>query len=66
MWRTEIGLHTHFVGEIMDVKVDSSMLTDEGEADIEKIRPIILSPEVRRYHSVGKFIGRAFEIGKQI
>ena len=61
----EIGLHTHFVGEILDVKIDGSMLTDEGEADIEKIRPIVFSPEVRRYHSIGKLIGKAFEIGKQ-
>ena len=61
----EIGLHTHFVGEILDVKIEKSGLTDQGEADIEKIRPIVYSPEVRRYHSIGKFIGKAFEIGKQ-
>jgi flavin reductase (DIM6/NTAB) family NADH-FMN oxidoreductase RutF len=61
----EIGLHTHFVGEILDVKVESGMLTDKGEADIEKIRPFVLSPEVRSYHNIGKFIGRAFEIGYQ-
>ena len=61
----EIGLHTHFVGEILDVKVDISMLTDQGEADIEKIRPFVLCPEVRRYHGIGNYIGRPFEIGYQ-
>jgi flavin reductase (DIM6/NTAB) family NADH-FMN oxidoreductase RutF len=61
----EIGLHTHFVGEILDVKVDESMLDDDGRPDIEKIRPIVFSPEVRRYHDIGAFIGKAFEIGKK-
>jgi flavin reductase (DIM6/NTAB) family NADH-FMN oxidoreductase RutF len=61
----EIGLHTHFIGEILDVKIEESMLTDEGKADIEKIRPIVFSPEGRQYHSIGEFIGKAFEIGKK-
>ena len=61
----EIGLHTHFVGEILDVKIEDSMLTDEGTPDIEKIRPIVFSPEVRKYHTIGKFIGKAFEVGKK-
>jgi len=39
------------------------MLTDEGTPDIEKIRPIVFSPEVRKYHTIGKFIGKAFEVG---
>ena len=60
----EIGLHTHFIGEILDVKIEESMLTDEGKADIEKIRPIVFSPEVRQYHNIGEFIGKAFEVGK--
>jgi len=62
----EIGLHTHFVGEIMDVKVEEEMLTDAGKPDIEKIRPIVFSPEVQKYHGIGEFIGKAFEIGKKL
>ena len=61
----EIGLHTHFVGEILDVKVEENMLTHEGKPDIEKIRPMIFNPEVRSYHGIGGFIGKAFEIGKR-
>ena len=61
----EIGLHTQFVGSIVDTKIDESFLNDEGQPDIEKIRPFVLSPEVRRYHGIGKFIGMAFEIGKK-
>ena len=61
----EIGLHTHFIGEILDVKVEESMLTDEGKVDVGKIRPIVFSPEVRQYHGIGEFVGEAFKIGKK-
>ena len=61
----EIGLHTHFVGEILDVKIEENMLADNGKPDIEKIRPIVFSPEAQQYHCIGAFIGKAFEIGKK-
>jgi flavin reductase (DIM6/NTAB) family NADH-FMN oxidoreductase RutF len=63
---TEIGLHTQFIGEIFDVKADESVLSEKGVPDIEKVRPIIFSPEVRRYHKVGGYLGEAFSIGKSI
>jgi len=62
----EIGLHTHFVGEIMDVKVDASVLDNNGKPDIEKVRPMVFSPEVRTYHGVGKPVGKAFGMGKRL
>jgi len=37
-----------------------------GKPDIEKIRPIVYSPEAQKYHGIGKFIGKAFEIGKKL
>jgi hypothetical protein len=37
----------------------------DGLPDIEKIRPILFSPEGRKYHSVGKFIGKSFSIGRE-
>ncbi|NJL59329.1 MAG: flavin reductase family protein [Desulfobacteraceae bacterium] len=61
----EIGLHTHFVGEILDVKADDDMLNEDGNPDIEKIQPLVYSPEVQQYHAIGSFIGKAFEIGKK-
>jgi flavin reductase (DIM6/NTAB) family NADH-FMN oxidoreductase RutF len=59
----EIGLHTYFVGEIVDIKADEEVLKD-GRPDLEKIRPIIFGPEIRTYHGVGRLIGLAFESGK--
>jgi len=62
----DIGAHTQFVGEIMDVKADESALNEDGKPDIEKIRPIVFSPDVSLYHTVGREIGNAFSIGKTL
>ncbi|NJD55670.1 MAG: flavin reductase family protein [Nitrospirae bacterium] len=62
----EIGLHTQFIGEVIDVKADETVLNEKGLPDIEKIRPIIFSPEIRAYHTTGKSIGLAFSIGKEL
>ena len=62
----KIGLHTHFVGEIMDVKVEESVLGEDGKPDIEKVRPLIFSPEAQTYHGVGQFIGKAYDLGKEM
>ena len=40
----EIGLHTLFVGEIMDIKADDSILGDDGMPDIEKLKPMTFAP----------------------
>jgi len=61
----EIGLHTQFIGEILDVKIDEDKLIEDGKTDMEQIRPIIFSALVRKYYSIGKFIGKAFDIGKK-
>jgi flavin reductase (DIM6/NTAB) family NADH-FMN oxidoreductase RutF len=62
----EIGLHTQFVGEILDVKAEDSVFDGKGYVDIEKVRPILFEPESNTYHGVGKLLGRAYSIGKEI
>lgn len=62
----EIGLHTQFIGEILDVKADEAVLGEKGFPDIEKVKPIIFGPEIRTYHGIGKYLGQAFAIGKDI
>ena len=61
----EIGLHTQFIGEILDVKADESVLGEKGLPDIEKVKPFLFSPEVRTYHKVGDYLGQAFSIGRK-
>lgn len=63
---TEVGIHTHFIGEILDVKLDDSMLDQNGIPDISKINPIIYGPVIQSYYGVGKNLGKAFSIGKNI
>jgi len=62
----EIGLHTQFIGEIVDVKADESVLGEEGLPEMNKVLPILFAPEIRTYHGVGKTLGKAFSIGKEI
>jgi len=60
----EIGLHTQFIGEIVDVKADEALL-DNGIPDMKKVNPILFVPEARTYYGVGNFLGKAFSIGKE-
>ncbi len=61
----EIGLHTEFIGEIMDVKADEDVLGEDGHTDIEKIKPVIFAPDTAGYYGIGKYLGKAFSIGKK-
>ena len=61
----EIGLHTEFVGEILDVKADEETLNQKGEADIAKVKPIIYAPTIRQYYGIGKYLGAGYEVGKR-
>ena len=56
----EIGLHTEFIGEVVNVKADSEVLNEKGLPDIEKINPIVWNPAGMTYHKIGKSTGQAF------
>jgi flavin reductase (DIM6/NTAB) family NADH-FMN oxidoreductase RutF len=62
----EIGLHTEFIGEIIDVKAKEDMLGKDKMPDIEKMKPIIWSMTNMSYRNVGELIGKSFSIGKQV
>jgi flavin reductase (DIM6/NTAB) family NADH-FMN oxidoreductase RutF len=62
----EIGLHSQFIGEIMDVKADEALLGGKGLPDIEKVKPIVFGPEILIYLGLGKYLGQAFSIGKEL
>lgn len=61
----EIGLHTQFIGEVIDVKADEAVMSEQGIPDIGKVKPFVFSPEVRSYHAIGGRIGDAFSAGKE-
>ncbi|GAC1465232.1 MAG: flavin reductase family protein [Desulfuromonadaceae bacterium] len=60
----EIGLHTQFIGEIIDVKADTDVFGDDGLLDIMKIKPLIFDTSHKGYHGVGSLLGKAFTVGK--
>ncbi|MEN6614920.1 MAG: flavin reductase family protein [Syntrophorhabdus sp.] len=62
----DLGLHTQFIGEILDVKTDDDMLDERKMPDIDGIKPTVLVPGIRKYYSFGTFLGRAFVIGKKL
>ena len=62
----KIGLHTQFIGEIVDVKAEESALGPDGLPDILKVKPMVFVPESATYHGIGQFLGRAFSIGRDV
>lgn len=62
----EIGLHTQFIGEIIDVKGDPDVIGEDGHLDIMKIKPLIFDTSHRGYHGVGPCLSKAFSIGKEL
>jgi len=61
----ELGLHTQFVGEIVDVKANEEILGEDGYPDIEKLKPIIFTPGATTYHGIGKYLGKGLSLGKE-
>jgi flavin reductase (DIM6/NTAB) family NADH-FMN oxidoreductase RutF len=60
----DLGLHTQFVGYILDIKADPSFLKPDGSVDIAKLLPVTFMPDSQMYHGIGPAIGKAFQIGK--
>ncbi|MDP7638651.1 MAG: flavin reductase family protein [Candidatus Hydrogenedentes bacterium] len=61
----EIGLHTQFIGQILDVKANEETLDSQGRPDLTALQPFVFSPADGTYYEVGESLGRAFSIGKR-
>ena len=61
----DLGIHTQFIGEIMDVKVDEKLIRDDGTIDVEGMDPLIFDSSGREYRKVGPPAGKAFSIGRK-
>jgi len=61
----EIGLHTQFIGEIMDLKADQEVLGERGLPEMEKVKPIVFAPGITRYYAIGEYLGEGYEVGKR-
>jgi flavin reductase (DIM6/NTAB) family NADH-FMN oxidoreductase RutF len=59
----ELGSHTQFIGEIMDVKIDAEALDERGKPLVEKLRPFTY---MDGYWAIGDYLGDAYTVGKEI
>jgi flavin reductase (DIM6/NTAB) family NADH-FMN oxidoreductase RutF len=60
----ELGLHTLFVGEILDVKIDEDCVDADGKPNAALVRPFMWTPGENIYYAVGESVGRGFSVGK--
>lgn len=61
----EIGLHTQFVGQIVDIQAEEEILNEKGLPVMERGAPFVFASGIREYLSLGEAVGRAFDIGKK-
>jgi flavin reductase (DIM6/NTAB) family NADH-FMN oxidoreductase RutF len=59
----ELGLHTQFIGEILDVKAEEAVVGPGDVVDIKKVKPLVFAPDAQAYYGVGDFLSRAFVVG---
>ena len=61
----DLGLHTQFVGEVLNAKVESALLENEKLPMIEQIMPLLFAPNSGNYYTIGEEVGKAFSAGKK-
>ncbi|MDP2848423.1 MAG: flavin reductase family protein [Humidesulfovibrio sp.] len=62
----DLGAHTQFIGEILDVKAEDSVLGPDGHIDTAKLKPMVYAPGSGQYYAVGELLGKAYSLGKAI
>lgn len=55
----KFGSHDVFVGEVVNLSVDESVLGESRNIDYTKLRPITWNPITEEYHSLGERLGKA-------
>jgi len=62
----EIGLHTQFIGEIVDVKMEETTLDEDGASSMKRVNPFIYAPDDRSYYSIGSKLAEGFTVGRSL
>ena len=60
----EIGLHTQFIGQIMDVMVDEDFADEKGKPDLHKIKPLLMANLY--YYHLGEPVGKIYSFAKKM
>ena len=59
----DLGLHTRFIGEVVDVKAEASALAEDGSLDITRVDPFFYVPGSRAYYRIGGHLAQAHSVG---
>lgn len=56
----------NIIGQIVNVSADESILGEDGNVDVEKLKPIAFDPVHNAYHVLGEKVGNAFSDGNAL
>jgi flavin reductase (DIM6/NTAB) family NADH-FMN oxidoreductase RutF len=59
-----LGLHTIYFGEIVEVDARSDVALDSRGAELAKLDPVVFTPFERAYYKIGPRLGSVTEMGK--
>jgi len=59
----DLGLHTRFIGEVLDVKAEALILAKDGSLDIDRMEPFFYATGKRVYYRIGPVLGKAHSMG---
>jgi flavin reductase (DIM6/NTAB) family NADH-FMN oxidoreductase RutF len=62
----ELGLHTLFAAEILDVKIEDDCVDEKGRPTAAKLKPIWWGPSENRYYATGEDLGKGFSLGREL
>lgn len=62
----KLGLHTLFVGEILDVKAEESCIDENGKLSGDLVKPFSWAPPENVYYALGERLGKGFSVGKTL
>ncbi len=57
--RKELGSHTLYIGEIVNVTADEELFLSNGKVDVDSIRPLGYIPQTGIYYGTGRIVERA-------
>lgn len=67
LYRTiELGIHTQFVGKVVNVQVEESLIEGGNSVDIKRLKPMIFTPDTYAYYATGDYLGQAFAVGDEL
>ncbi|MHC1753247.1 flavin reductase family protein [Humidesulfovibrio sp.] len=61
----DLGAHTQFIGEVVDVKADEGVLDTNGHVDLAQLLPLIYAPGASLYYGVGPVVAKGYNAGKK-